>query len=153
MLLKEQKRKAVKNQEKRKRKHVKRKEEKERKQKKENCVKKERQGVNYIIIFSYYIMDNITQGMGAMSVSGQTTPRGQGTTAVNLQPVRPKSNNHGKGNHGKKLHFGYQQNAPGGRRKRRSRRKRRKSRRKSRRKKKTRRKKGGKRRRSRKRRR
>ena len=104
---------------------------KERKQKKENCVKKGRQDVNYIIIFSYYIMDNLTQGMGAMSVSAPTTPRGQGTTAVNLQPVRPKPNNHGKGGPGKKLHYGYQQNAPGGRRKRRSR-KRRKSRRKSR---------------------
>ena len=80
-------------------------------------------------------MDNLTQGMGAMSVSGQSTPRGQRTRAVNLQPVRPKSNNHGKGNHGKKLHFGYQHNAPGGRRKRRKSRrsrKRRKSRRKSR---------------------
>ncbi len=107
--------------------------EKERKLKKENCVKKGRQDVNYIIIFSYYIMDNLTQGMGAMSVGAPTTPRGQGTTAVNLQPQRPKPNNPGKGNnHGKKLHFGYQHNAPGGRRKRSRSRKRRKSRRKSR---------------------
>ena len=105
---------------------------KERKLKKENCVKKGRQDVNYIIIFSYYIMgDNLTQGMGAMAISAPTTPRGQGTTAVNLQPQRPKSNNHGKGGPGKKLHFGYQENVPGGRKRRRSR-KRRKSRRKSR---------------------
>lgn len=76
-------------------------------------------------------MDNLTQGMGAMSVSAPTTPRGQGTTAYNANPRRPKSNNHGKGGPGKKLHFGYQKNAPGGRKRRRSS-KRRKSRRKSR---------------------
>ena len=73
--------------------------------------------------------------MGAMSVSGQTTPRGQGTRAVNVQPQRPKSNNHGKGGPGKRLHFGYQTNVPGGRKRRRKSRrsrKRRKSRRKSR---------------------
>ena len=108
---------------------------KERKLKKENCVKKGRHDVNYIIIFSYYIMNTITQGMGAMSVSGQTTPRGQGTRAVNVQPQRPKSNNHGKGGPGKRLHFGYQTNVPGGRKRRRKSRrsrKRRKSRRKSR---------------------
>ena len=121
----------VKNQEKRKRKHVERKVGKERKLKKENCVKKGRHDVNYIIIFSYYIMDNLTQGMGAMSVSAPTTPRGQGTTAYNANPRRPKSNNHGKGGPGKKLHFGYQTNVPGGRKRRRRSSKRRKSRRKS----------------------
>ena len=108
---------------------------KERKLKKENCVKKGRQDVNYIIIFSYYIMTSLSQGMASMNISAPRTPRGQGTTAVNVQPQRPKSNNRGKGGPGKKLHFGYQREEAGGRRKRRKSRrsrKRRKSRRKSR---------------------
>ena len=80
-------------------------------------------------------MDNLTQGMGEMTVSGPTTPRGQGTTAHNLQPQRPAANGKGKGKYpGKKLHFGYQMPEAGGgkKRRRKSRRKSRKSKRKSR---------------------
>ena len=77
-------------------------------------------------------MTSLSQGMSAMSVSGPKTPRGQGTTAYNANPQRPNPKNKGKGGPGKKLHFGYQTNVPGGRKRRRRSSKRRKSRRKSR---------------------
>ena len=147
MLLKEQKRKVVKNQEKRRRKRVERKEEKERKLKKENCVKKEKHDVNYIIIFSYYIMgDNLADDMSAMSLnSTPTTPRGQGTntTTVPGAPARSGQRNRGTGQHtGRNLNltFSGSDQMPGGRYRKR-RRKSRKSRRKSRKSKKRRRKK------------
>ena len=79
-------------------------------------------------------MDNLTQGMGEMNVSGPTTPRGQGTTATNYGTKRRKPGNRGQGGAGKKLHFGYQMPEAGGgkKRRRKSRRKSRKSKRKSR---------------------
>lgn len=66
-------------------------------------------------------MNTITQGMGAMSVSGQITPRGQGTRPQNLQPQRPRPGNTGRGAVGKKLNFGYQGDQPGGKRRKRKR--------------------------------
>jgi len=79
-------------------------------------------------------MDKLTQGMGEMNVSGPTTPRGRRPKATNYAPKKPKPGNLGKGGPGKRLHFGYQTNVPGGgkKRRRKSRRKSRKSKRKSR---------------------
>ena len=62
-------------------------------------------------------MNNITSGMANMSVQRPTTPRNQGTRPVNVQPHRDRTRNTGRGGPGKKLHFGYQQNQPGGKRK------------------------------------
>ena len=81
--------------------------------------------------------DNLSEGMGAMNLGDRpTTPVGQGTRAYNAEPNRPKKSNQGRGTgHGTRLTYGYERNAPGGRRHRR------KSKRKSRRKRKTKRKK------------
>lgn len=75
-------------------------------------------------------MNNITSGIANMSVRQPTTPRNQGTRPQNLQPQRTTVKNTGKGGPGKKLHFGYQNNTPGGKRKKRKKksRKRKKSR-------------------------
>ena len=84
--------------------------------------------------------DNLSEGMGAMNLGDRpTTPVGQGTRAYNANPNRPKKSNQGRGTgHGTRLTYGYERNAPGGRRRRR---KSRKSKRKSRGKRKTKRKK------------